>query len=119
MVRAIRGATTVENNTKAEILSVTKELLSEIISRNELCTEDIASIIFTVTPDLDKVFPAAAVRGMGITDVPLLDMAAPDINGALKKCIRVILHVNTDKTNKEMKHVYLHGARVLRPDLVE
>lgn len=119
MVRAIRGATTAENNTKAEILSVTKELLTEIILRNELSTEDIASIIFTVTSDLDKAFPAAAVRGMGITDVPLLDMAAPDINGALKKCIRVMIHINTDKGNRDMKHVYLRGARVLRPDLVE
>ncbi len=119
MVRAIRGATTVENNEREEIIEATKEMLAQIISDNALKTEDMISVIFTVTPDLDKVFPAAAVRQMGITDVPLLDMAAPDIDGALKKCIRVIVHTNSDKGNKDMIHSYLRGAKVLRPDLAK
>lgn len=119
MVRAIRGATTAKSNEREEIIEATKEMISQIISDNSLKTEDVISIVFTVTPDLDKVFPAAAVRQMGITDVPLLDMAAPDIDGALKKCIRVIVHTNSDKEKKDMIHSYLRGARVLRPDLAK
>lgn len=118
-MRAIRGATTVENNTREEILSATEELLKDIISKNDIVSDDIVSIIFTITPDLDKAFPAAAARRIGITNVPLLDMAEPGISGALKKCIRILMHINTEKTNDETKHVYLRGARVLRPDLAE
>lgn len=119
MVRAIRGATTVENNDKFEILDATEEILNEIISKNNLNKKDIISIIFTITPDLDTVFPAVAARKMGINDVPLLDMSQPVINGALKKCIRVLMHINSQKENKEMNHVYLHKAKGLRPDLAE
>ena len=118
MIRAIRGATTAQNNTKDEIFNATIEMMNEIISINDINISDIADIIFTVTPDLTAVFPAAAVREMGITDVPLLDMAAPDIDAALKKCIRVMVHINTDKENDALKHVYLRGAKALRPDLV-
>ena len=75
------------------------------------------SVIFTITPDLDKVFPAVAARKMGIVDVPLLDMSEPEIDGALKKCIRILMHINSDKQNKDMVHAYLRGATVLRPDL--
>ena len=114
MVRAIRGATTVENNDREEIIEATKEMLETIISENNIKTEDMVSVIFTVTPDLDKVFPAVAARKMGIVDVPLLDMSEPEINGALKKCI-----INSDKQNKDMVHAYLRGATVLRPDLVK
>ncbi len=119
MVRAIRGATTVENNDKAEIIEATQEMLSKIIEDNDIKTDDMISIIFTVTPDIDKVFPATSVRQMGITSVPLLDMAAPDIAGALKKCIRVIVHTNSDKGNDDMHHAYLRGAKVLRPDIAK
>ena len=119
MMRALRGATTVENNTKDEIFNATIEMMNEIISKNGVDISDIADIIFTVTPDLTAVFPAAAVRKMGITDVPLLDMAAPDIDGALKKCIRVMVHINTDKDNKDLVHIYLNGAKALRPDLIK
>ncbi len=117
MMRALRGATTVENNTKDEIFAATIEMMNEIISLNNITPSDICDIIFTVTPDLTAVFPAAAVRKMGITDVPLLDMAAPDIDGALKKCIRVMVHINTHMDNKDLTHVYLKGAKALRPDL--
>lgn len=118
-VRAIRGATTAEVNTKEAIFEASIELLSKIEEKNDLKNTDAISIIFTVTSDLTAVFPAAAVRKMGITNVPLLDMAAPDIDGSLKRCIRVMIHINTDKTKDEIKHVYLRGASVLRPDLAE
>lgn len=119
MVRAIRGATTVENNDREEIIDATMEMLKAIISENNIKTEDMVSIIFTITPDLDKAFPAAAARKMGIVDVPLLDMSEPEIDGALKKCIRILLHINSDKQNKDMIHAYLRGAKVLRPDLAK
>lgn len=119
MVRGIRGATTVENNDKREILDASAQMLEKIISENEINIDDIVSIIFTITPDLTKAFPAAAAREMGIVNVPLLDMSEPEIDGALKKCIRVLMHVNTDKNNSDMKHIYLKGAKVLRPDLVK
>ena len=93
MVRAIRGATTVENNDREEIIEATKEMLETIISENNIKTEDMVSVIFTITPDLDKVFPAVAARKMGIVDVPLLDMSEPEIDGALKKCIRILMHI--------------------------
>ena len=119
MVRAIRGATTVVNNDAEEILEATRELLGEIVKRNEISKDDLIDIIFTLTPDLTKVFPTKAARQLGYTDIPLLDMQAPDIEGALKMCIRTIVHLNTDKKNVDMKHVYLRGAKVLRPDIVK
>ena len=118
MVRAIRGAITVEHNTKEDIFDAAKELVQEAININKINIEDIASIIFTLTPDLTKAFPAAAIRQMGITNVPLLDLMQPEIEGALKMCIRLMMHVNCDKTNDELNHIYLRGARVLRPDLM-
>ncbi|MDD6484809.1 MAG: chorismate mutase [Clostridiales bacterium] len=119
MVRAIRGATTAESNSREEILAAAGEMVKEMISKNGIDTEDMISILFTLTPDLDAVYPAVAVREMGITDVPLLDFAQPDVNGSLKKCIRAMIYINSDKSNKELKHIYLKGARVLRPDLVK
>lgn len=119
MVRGIRGATTVENNDKREILDASAQMLEKIISENEINIDDIVSIIFTITPDLTKAFPAAAAREMGIVNVPLLDMSEPEIDGALKKCIRILMHINTEKNNSDMKHIYLKGAKVLRPDLVK
>ncbi|MDR4079986.1 MAG: chorismate mutase, partial [Clostridia bacterium] len=97
----------------------TKEKLKTIISQNKIKKEDMLSVILPVTPDLDKVFPAVAARKMGIVDVPLLDMSEPEIDGALKKCIRILMHINSDKQNKDMVHAYLRGATVLRPDLVK
>lgn len=118
-VRAIRGATTAEENTREAIIDATLELLGEIEEKNDLKRADAISIIFTVTSDLTAVFPAAAAREMGLTFVPLLDMAAPAIDGSLEKCIRIMIHINTDKTKEEINHVYLRGAKVLRPDLVQ
>ena len=118
-VRAVRGATTAAENTKEDIVNASKELVSEILSRNDINTDDITDITFTVTKDLTEAFPASAVRAMGITTVPLLDMRAPDVDGALKKCIRVIIRYNTDKGNADLHHVYLGEAQKLRPDIAK
>lgn len=118
-VRAIRGATTVENNDANEIISCTKELLEEIVGKNSLDMDDVASVIFTVTKDLDTAFPAVAARQIGWTSIPLICSYEIDVAGSLKSCIRVLMHINTEKSNKDMRHIYLKGARVLRPDLLE
>lgn len=117
MVRAVRGATTVANNNANEILSETQRLLCEMAQRNELKEDDIISIIFTLTKDLDAVFPAIAARNIGWTSTALMCMNEIDVPGSLEKCIRIMMHVNTDKDKKDIKHVYLNGAKVLRPDL--
>lgn len=117
--RALRGAITVENNIREDILEGTTLLLKEIIVRNSLITDDMISVIFTATPDLNAVFPAVAARELGITNVSLLDMQELYVPGSLPKCIRILLHFNTEKKNNELKHVYLRGAAVLRPDLTE
>lgn len=119
MVRALRGAITAEKNEREEILNAAAELVRELMEANSLCADDMIDIIFTVTGDLTAAFPAAGVREMGISSVPLLDMAAPDIDGALKMCIRVMIHIETDKPASELRHMYLKGAAALRPDLAK
>ncbi|MGQ9626851.1 MAG: chorismate mutase [Anaerolineae bacterium] len=115
--RAIRGATTVEENTAEAILSATKELLECIIAANGIEAKEVASAFFTVTPDLTAAFPARAARELGWGEIALLDALAPDVPGAPKKCVRILVHWNTDKTQEELVHVYLKGAKVLRPDI--
>lgn len=121
--RGIRGAITVEHNTADEILEATRSLLETIVERNALSADnlrhDMVSIIFTMTKDLDALYPAVAARHMGWTNVPLLCMQELAIEGSLKRCIRVLVHWNTDRMQSEMRHIYLGGAQVLRPDLVE
>jgi len=117
-VRGIRGATTVSADTAAAILQATEELVREIVTANDLQAEDVASALFTVTPDLHAEFPAAAARRMGWTMVPLLNFTEIGVPGRLEKCIRVLVHVNTERTQNEMVHVYLREAVALRPDLV-
>lgn len=117
MVRAIRGAITVETNETNEIIDATKELLSEISQANKLVEEDMISILFSVTKDLDAAFPAVAARQMGWTDIALMCTNEISVPGSLEKCIRVMIHFNTEKSNKEIKNIYLKGAKVLRPDL--
>ena len=119
MMRAVRGAVTIERDERAAVFEAVKSLMSEIMRRNSVDPEDMTDIIFTVTPDIKSAFPAAAVREMGITDVPLLDMAAPDVDGALRLCIRVMVHIDTELANSELRHVYMGGAAALRPDLAE
>jgi chorismate mutase len=118
LVRGIRGATTVEINTKEAILAATKELSLAIIERNELQADDVASILITSTPDLNATFPAAAVRALqGWELVPLMGAQEVDVPGGLPLCIRMMLLVNTDKSAKKIQHVFLNDAVKLRPDL--
>jgi chorismate mutase len=116
-VRGVRGAITVERDDAALLLDATERLLREIVSENGIRSDDVASGLFTLTPDLVSQFPAAAARRMGWTRVPLLNFTEIAVSGALPRCIRVLLHVNTEKRQDEIVHVYLDGARVLRPDL--
>ena len=114
--RGIRGATTVEQNSREEIITATTELLQLLVGRNDLRPEDIASAIFTVTEDLDAAFPALAARAMGWTEVALMCTREIPVPGSLSKCIRVLLHVNTTRSAAEMQHAYLRGAVKLRPE---
>jgi len=118
-VRAIRGAITVERNGAEEILEATGELLKAIVRENNLATEDIVSAFFTVTADLNAEFPAAAARELlDWQYVPLLCAREIDVPGRLGRCIRVLVHVNTDRSQREIKHVYLREAVQLRTDLL-
>jgi chorismate mutase len=117
-VRAIRGATTVEVNTKEAMRDAVSELLTDIETRNQLDYEDVVSVIFTVTTDLDAVFPAAIARERPQwTNIPLLDIQQMQVRGSLEKCIRVLIYVNTNKPQTQMYHSYLRKAENLRPDL--
>lgn len=116
-VRGVRGATTVTRNQKEEILDVTKELLTTMLEVNEISIEDIASAWITTTPDLYAEFPAVAARQMGWTHVPLMQSHEMSVPGMLPLCIRVLLHWNTEKTQSDIRHVYLREAARLRPDL--
>jgi chorismate mutase len=117
-VRAIRGATTVEVNTKEAMRDAVSELLTDIETRNQLDCEDVISVIFTVTTDLDAVFPAAIARERPQwTNIPLLDIQQMQVRGSLEKCIRVLIYLNTAKPQSEMYHSYLRKAENLRPDL--
>ncbi|MEW6063633.1 MAG: chorismate mutase [Bacillota bacterium] len=118
-VRGIRGAITVERNDRQEIVEATQELVKTIIESNQLSTEDICSAFFTVTPDLNAEFPAKAARALGWDYVPLLCAQELDVAGAIARCVRVLVHVNTTKSQREIKHVYLREAANLRPDLTE
>lgn len=116
MLRGIRGAITAQKNEKKEILDATKELLEKIVRENQVDKKDIASIIFSMTPDLDAEFPAAAAREMGLKLTPLFCVSEIAKPGALSRCIRILMHINTDKTPEHIKHIYLKGAKVLREE---
>ncbi|MDP9316794.1 MAG: chorismate mutase [Chloroflexota bacterium] len=112
----IRGATTAEANTHEAILEATNELLLLLIEANDLQSSDIGSAIFTTTPDLNAEFPAIAARRLGWHDVALVCGHEMSVPGALPLCIRVLVHWNTSKTQSEIKHIYIRGAKNLRPD---
>jgi chorismate mutase len=116
-VRGIRGATTVSRNNRDEILEATREMLATIVEANDLDVEDVASAWFTTTPDLNAEFPAVAARQMGWTMIPLMCSHEMSVPGSLPLCVRVLLHVNTDRGVHDIRHVYLREARRLRPDL--
>ncbi len=113
--RGIRGATTVEYNNREEILTATTELLQLLIEKNALHPDTIASVIFTVTDDLDAEFPAVAARSLGWTETALMCAQEIPVPGSLRKCIRVLLHVNTTRSAAEIQHVYMREAVTLRP----
>ncbi len=113
--RGIRGATTVEHNTREEILAATRELLELLTEHNDLQAEDIVSVIFTVTADLDAAFPAIAARDLGWTETALLCAREIPVPNSLGNCIRVLLHVNTERSAAEIQHVYIREAVSLRP----
>ena len=116
--RGIRGAITVDADDNAAITRATERLLREIVGRNEIDLDDIASVLFTLTPDLHACFPALAARDMGWVTVPMLHAVEIAVPAALCRCTRVLMHVNTTRTAAEIEHVYLDGAEILRPDLV-
>jgi len=115
--RGIRGATTVSENDREEILAATRQLLALLIRRNDIDPEDVASAIFTTTPDIDAEFPALAARQLHWIDVPLLCGHEIAVPGGLPLCIRVLIHWNTDKKQDAIEHVYVRDAKRLRPDL--
>ncbi|HOJ29971.1 MAG: chorismate mutase [Spirochaetes bacterium] len=117
VVRGVRGAITVDENSKEEIVHRTEELLRAIVTVNKIQTNDIASAIFTVTDDLNAEFPAVAARKLGWIHIPLLCSREIPVPGSLGMCVRVLLHINTDKNPEEIVHVYLRDARKLRPDI--
>ncbi|MHB1127182.1 MAG: chorismate mutase [Bacillota bacterium] len=119
MVRGIRGAISVSGNTAEEIKTATKELLQVIIDENHVDLDDIASVIFTVTRDLNAEFPAAAAREMGWVYVPLMCATEIDVPGGTQGLVRVLMHVNTTKSPREIRHIYRGKAALLRPDLSE
>ena len=115
--RGVRGATTVAANSPQAILEATTELLRAMIVANNITVEDVVSAFFTTTPDLNAEFPAVAARNLGWREVPLLCGHEMNVPGSLPMCLRILLHVNTDKSGNEIKHVYLRGAKALRPDI--
>jgi chorismate mutase len=116
-MRGIRGATTVESNEAKHIAERTRELLSQLVAANDLQPKDVASAIFTVTEDLDAEFPAVAARGLpGWEHVPLLCAREIPVPGSLTLCIRVLIHWNTSRSQDEIRHAFLRGARRLRPE---
>ncbi|HEX3947894.1 MAG TPA: chorismate mutase [Acidimicrobiales bacterium] len=116
-VRALRGATTVDEDTSEQVTERVQELLGEVMDRNGLVEDDVISIVFTTTADVVSMFPATAARGIGFGAVPLLCAAEIPVPGAMPSCIRALLHVDTDRPRSELRHVYLHRAQGLRDDL--
>ena len=112
--RGIRGATTVDANTREDILAAAKELLQGMVSANEVQVEDVACIFFTTTPDLNAEFPAAAARELGLSQAPLLCGHEMNVPGSLRMCLRMLILFNTEKRAEEIVHVYVRGAQGLR-----
>ncbi len=119
LVRGIRGAITVNSNTKEEIIEITKELLIALQRENNFKIEDIVSVFFSTTPDLNAAFPAQAARELGWDRAPLFDMQEIDVLGSLPRCIRILIQINCSKSQQEIRHCYLRGAKILRKDLIK
>ncbi|MDI3540853.1 Chorismate mutase AroH [Koleobacter methoxysyntrophicus] len=117
VIRGVRGAITVKENSSEEIVEKTRILLEKMVQANNIKFHDISAIFFSMTPDLNAAFPAQAARHMGMNLVPLMCFQEIPVPDALSKCIRILLLFNTDKTIEEINHIYLEGAKILRPDL--
>ena len=118
-VRAVRGAVQVDGDDRAEILAGTTDLVTEVMTRNELTTDDVISVIFTATPDLTAEFPALAARKLGFQEVPLLCASELSVPGAMPRVVRLMMHVETSKPRSAIQHVYLRGAAALRLDIAQ
>lgn len=116
-LRALRGAITLDEDTKDQVIDRSVELLRAMLERNDIEREDLVSVIFTATPDIRSEFPAAAARSIGISDVPLLCAQEIDVEGAVALCIRILMHMTTDRDPADLRHIYLRGAEPLRTDL--
>jgi chorismate mutase len=118
-VRAIRGAIQVDADDRDAILEGTAELVSAVVNRNDLTPDDVISVLFTVTPDLTSEFPALAARKLGFHAVPLMCATEIPVKGAMPRVVRLMAHVETDRTRAEIQHVYLRGATALRLDIAQ
>ena len=118
-VRALRGATTVDADTTDQVSTRVQALVTAMLARNGATKEDLISIVVTATDDIHSMFPAAAARACGLGDVPLLCARELDIEGGTPLCIRILIHLTTERSRSELHHVYLEGARGLRDDLPE
>jgi chorismate mutase len=116
-LRALRGATTVDADVEAHVHERVMELLQAMCDRNGVDHDDIVSILFTATDDLHATFPAAGARKLGLGDVPLICARELDVEGGTPRCIRVLMHLTTERSRSELRHVYLEGAVGLRDDL--
>ena len=118
-VRGVRGATTSDSNSREDILLAAHDLITGIIEANEIMVDDGASILFSTTADLTAEFPAVAARNLGFTNTALECLVEMNVPGSLARCIRVLMHVNSDKQQKEIRHIYLKNAKSLRADLID
>ncbi len=118
-LKALRGATTVPRDDPEAIVAATEELLAQLLERNEVAHGDLVSMIFTATPDLNSEFPAQAARRLGISDIPLLCAVEIGVEGAIPRCVRVLVHLYTTRGYANLQHVYLGEARQLRTDLLD
>jgi len=118
-VRAIRGAVQVDEDERGQVLEATAELVAEVMRRNELTTDDVISVLFTATPDINSEFPALAARKVGFSDVPLMCATELDVPHALPRVVRLMAHVETERPRSEVQHVYLRGAQALRLDIAQ
>jgi chorismate mutase len=118
-VQAIRGATTIDQDDEEQIVARVGELLARLYRRNNLSNDELISVLVTATDDIHSFHPATAVRRFGLGEVPIMGARELDINGGLALCIRVMIHVESVRSRAEVRHVFLHGAQALRPDLVD
>lgn len=115
--RGVRGATTIDEDSAEAIWSATRELLESVVKANEIDEDDVASVIFTTTPDLTAAYPAKAARDIGWTQVALIGCQEMGVPSGIPRCIRILIHWNTPKSNADLHHIFLREAAALRPDL--